>query len=1045
MKKFIVSFLGLSLLNQMIVLPASGAQLSLSQQPLQVTEYIEPNVMLLLDTSGSMAWDLCTGCGSRLQVMKDIATALVQDNDDIRFCLARFRYDQGGTILSECGSSNANIQEIVDNIALLPAFGGTPLAEAYYEVINYFAGKSPQYIGLGTHSGNDQNIHVPLTSGKYVSPVQYRCQKNYAIVLTDGAPSLDYHFPNFPKSDRNYGSFSSYWGPTTGPDANYDGVDNDGGSGGVFYFLDDMANYAWKTDLRINGQDGASTDLTGASFDSSDFATQKLATFTVAFTLTDPSSEVTMLKTAAFYGEGGKAGEYTGSANRFFSANNSAALTVAFQSAIDQIVDENSTTTEATASSDLLSSAATTYVFQTQFTSNKWTGELIGYKFVKSTDGSYSLVKQWAAPNAFPASWGNRVVDSGLNGGVPLKWGKLTAAQKLWFDEDGDGTTNDGSTTNGDKQRLNYIRGKTATAINASNYRTRESLMGDIINSSPLYVGPPTASEYKNTDLESSFASFITSKGGRDSMIYVGANDGLLHGFDVNGNEKMAFAPSKVIPNMVEFSQQEYSHQFYVDGTPTAANVRAQFVTGSDSWRTVLVGGLRRGGQGIYALDITDPSRFIDGGNSVDNTRAAATLLWEFSDDVALAATANDKYTADADLGYSYSDPQVMRLNDGNFYVVLGNGYNSTEADGNASSTGDAVLYLLNIATGEVFKKMSTQTGMEEDPNRAPLDPVTSGLGNGLATVTGFDGGELSGGYLTGKADGKIDYVYAGDLFGNVWKFDLSSTDSDNWGASAPTRLFTAQDASANAQPITSQIEAVRLSNNEIMLYFGTGKLLEQADAQTANISTQTFYGIVDSGATLARSDLLQQSIFFQDNYNFSGITKEVRLTTDHTRNPSQHGWYIDLKKPVDDGNGNISYENEGEQVIVGARFIDNYVYFVTNISNQDACLTPVEKNFLMVLSAKSGASLNDVVIDTNEDGTIDKTGDNVTFSDGSSHTVSGRTGFGTQLPIIIKTGDVSDDGSEGSVICDVNNKCHKVKSPKKSWTRLSWEEIRTQ
>jgi len=466
--------------------------------------------------------------------------------------------------------------------------------------------------------------------------------------------------------------------------------------------------------------------------------------------------------------------------------------------------------------------------------------------------------------------------------------------------------------------------------------------------------------------------------------------------------------------------------------------VKGEFVTGSDSWRTVLVGGLRRGGQGIYALDITDPSRFVNGDNSADNTRAAATLLWEFSDDVALGATADDKYTADADLGYSYSDPQIMRLNDGNFYVVLGNGYNSTEADGNASSTGDAVLYLLNVVTGEVFKKISTQTGMNEDPN-------TGSLGNGLATVTGFDGGQLSDGHLAGKADGKVDYVYAGDLFGNVWKFDLSSTDPDNWGASAPTRLFTAQDASAKNQPVTSKIEAVRLSNNEIMLYFGSGKLLEQSDAQTVNISTQTFYGIVDSGTTLTRSNLLEQSIYFQDDYNFSGITKEVRLTTEHTRNASQQGWFIDLKKPVDDGNGNISYENEGEQVIVGARFIDNYVYFVTNISNQDACLTPIEKNFLMVLSARSGASLNSVVIDTNEDGTIDEAGDNVTLSDGSSKTVSGRTGFGTQLPIIIKTGDVSSDGSEESVICDVNNKCHKVKSPKKTWTRLSWEEIRTQ
>ena len=91
-----------------------------------------------------------------------------------------------------------------------------------------------------------------------------------------------------------------------------------------------------------------------------------------------------------------------------------------------------------------------------------------------------------------------------------------------------------------------------------------------------------------------------------------------------------------------------------------------------------------------------------------------------------------DKYVADADLGYTYSQPQIVRLNDGKYYVAVGNGYNSTEADGHQSSSGDAVLYLLDIVTGAVVKKITTGYGMTKDP-------TNKSIGNGLATVAGYD------------------------------------------------------------------------------------------------------------------------------------------------------------------------------------------------------------------------------------------------------------------------------------------------------------------
>lgn len=1044
--------------------PVQAAELSLPQFPLQITEYVEPNVMLLLDTSGSMA-TLESG-ESRIEIMKDIATNLIENNKNIRFCLARFRFDQGGKILSQCGSSNEDISDMKTAIAGLSAGGSTPLAEAYYEVINYFAGESPKYINAhsGDHSSNDNSLVSGITyaNGKYISPVQYRCQKNYSIVLTDGVPQLDSYFPGFPTSHKSTNIHPAY-SEAEGNDGNYDGKNNDGDGGnvynfsgntgtlGVYEYLDDMALYAWQIDLRRSGVNGALNDVTGTSFDdtanSSEFSQQNLNTYTVGFTL-----DIDMLRDAADYGKGGTGnGDFDGDGDvdsddaandHYYSAANRAELTQAFQDAIDQISTENQSVAEPTTSSDLLS--ASVRIFQTRFTNNRWTGELISYSLVENTSGGYDLVEDWVAPAAFPANWQERVIDTGINGGVPLKWSKLTTAQKTdWF----------GGTQTEHKQRLNYIRGKTAAQIGLSNYRTRDSLMGDVVNSSPLYVGPPAADEFSHTDLEGSYASFVStynSSGSvRDEMLYIGANDGLLHGFDITGTEKMAFAPSKVMPNLTELSQTDYGHLFYVDGAPKAANVYAEFISGTKQWKTVLVGGLRRGGQGIYALDITDPARFVDGSGSADSARAATTLLWEFSDDETLGnASTSDKYTGDKDFGFSYSQPQIMRLNDGEFYVVLGSGYNSTNLDGHASTTGDAVLYLLNVATGAIVKKITTAYGMAEDP-------AGGSLGNGLATVSGYDAGVASSGVVSGEPDGKIDYIYAGDLFGNLWKFDLSSVDPQDWGYVAeknvddslnpdrnPRKLFTAKDSNQNTQPITVQIAVHKLDSGQIMLYFGTGKLLEQLDTQAVNVAPQTFYGIADTNEQIVgRSALLEQLILHQEYVDFSGNSKEVRDTTSFKRTETDDGWFIDLKKPITNSDP-LSYQEEGEQVVVGARVLDNYLYFITNFSDQDACLPPDKKNFLMVLSVRSGAALEGLVIDTNEDGVIDDN-DNATFSDGTNAAVSGRTGFGSQLPVIIKTGEEDSSGASKGLICDTSS-CYKMKSPGKVWKRLSWKEIKT-
>ena len=1047
---------------------AYSAELDLPQFPLQISEYIEPNVMLLLDTSGSMS-TIAENDQTRLDVVKEIATDLVNNNENIRFCLARFRYDQGATILSACGSTVAQINETLTEIQALNAKGSTPLAEAYYEVTNYFAGKAPQYLNKGVPPTNadrirDNTVHVTLNNGRYVSPIQYRCQKNYTIVMTDGKPQLDTYFPGFPTTQRSYNINSSFDpDDLVGGDGNYDGKNDDGPDNagwGVYYYLDDMAKYAWDTDLRKVGIDGALNDLTGVSFDDTgnngEFTTQNLKTFTVGFTL-----DINMLRAAADYGKGGSGnGDFDGDGDvdqddadndHYYTATNKQELNTAFQTALDQIKVENISTTTATTSSNILSTDLRLY--QTRFVNNKWIGELVSSKVLDNA-GVQEVTQEWVAPSSFPSNWATRVVDMGIKDGKAFKWKKFTSTEKKdWFNTESDPNKNNS------EKVVEYLRGKQAKDITEVTFRTREGLMGDVVNSSPVFVGPPKSAEYANTDLKASFATFVTrynsTTSPRASMIYVGANDGMLHGFDTAGNEKIAFIPSKVIPNLKDLSRPDYSHRFYVDGNIDAANVRAEFQTGTDSWRTVLLGSLRRGGQSIFALDVTDPSIFVNGNSDADDARAGKTFMWEFSDsNLKAPPSGSTKYNVDSDLGYTYSKPQIMRLNDDKFYAVFGNGYNNTEADGSASTTGDAVLYILDIATGAIVKKITTGYGMSKDPSG-------NSMANGFGDVRGFDGGVRS---AQGKADGKIDYVYAGDLFGNLWKFDLTSKTPADWGYVAekkadnslnpdrnPLKLFTAKDSTNKAQPITAQVEVHKLNNGEVMIYFGTGKLLEEKDTKAANISTQSFYGIVDKNVEItSRASLLEQSIIYQGYSTFGSgadaITKEVRATTEFKRSASQPGWFMDLHRPVYDNAGTVSYLQEGEQVITGVRLVDNYLYFIANFADQDACLPPVKKNFLMTLSARSGASLDRVVIDTDENGAIDA-GDNVTFTgaDGKTVTsaVSGRTGFGTQLPVIVKTGEEDSDGAAKSVICDTQT-CHKLKSPHKVWSRLSWKEIKT-
>jgi type IV pilus assembly protein PilY1 len=425
--------------------------------------------------------------------------------------------------------------------------------------------------------------------------------------------------------------------------------------------------------------------------------------------------------------------------------------------------------------------------------------------------------------------------------GVAFQWnagpgGNITNAQENTLDA--------GDPSPIDSNRLLYLRGDRSNEINTVGvglFRARDGVLGDIIDSSPTWVGPPTTHYSalwrdqliptdptpENTGSQS-FLQYINATQTRLNVVYAGANDGLLHGFetgsfDVNGvyvnnaatpndgKEVLAYMPGAVvntIHNAVDgtqdFSGPQYSHNFYVDATPDVDDV---FYTGG--WHTWLVGGLGAGGAAIYALDITDPSTFSEG-------NAKNLVMGEWS-----SATIGCSNVAGcgANMGNTYGTPIVRRLHDGNWAIIFGNGF--------GSSTGDAGIFIMLLDAN----------GQTQPSTTYYLSTGQAGSGNGIAYVTSAD---LDGDHIT-------DYVYAGDLLGNLWRFDLTSAVEGNWAASS-TPLFSA----GGGQPITTKVQVISVPQGagppRIMIDFGTGQKFPQTNLTptTYQGGVQYLYGVWD-------------------------------------------------------------------------------------------------------------------------------------------------------------------------------------------------------
>lgn len=606
----------------------------------------------------------------------------------------------------------------------------------------------------------------------------------------------------------------------------------------------------------------------------------------------------------------------------FFSAESSSDLINSLGDVLARITQSTSVGASQSVSPTQVGDTTALFAYVPSFSSADWSGDVIKYQRTASTrtriwSAAQQLTTRFPPGNTAFATRKIYVAKGGVL--TDFTWANLTADQQLLLNR-----TSGGATDTYGSRRVDYLRGDRSleTPGATPSLRPRSQILGDIVNSSPVVVDSPNSpiALMNATVGNDTYATFRTNNASRARRIYVGANDGMLHAFDDQGQEVFAFVPSAVMANLPRLTERSYNgggHQSYVDNTPVVGDV---YFDGA--WRTVLIGTLRGGGRGIFALDITNPN--------------APTLLWE-------------KSAADADyknLGFTYGQPVITRLHTGGWGVVVSNGYNSDQDN--------AVLYVMNLANGNLVKALPVSDG------QATPDGLSSPF------VADVDG------------DLVADYAYAGDLRGNLWRFDLigssltaSALPNDLRVAFGGRPLYTAQASSVArgitnlAQPITATpLVIAHPSGTGHLVLFGTGKYLEASDALANTSKAMTLYGIWDrqtdgsaasSTPVLTIANLQQQTLGTDQRISYTGSAGSSVSSTANTISTTsvsydattatngKQGWYLNL--PLN-----------GELVVNKPQLFSGTLLMSSLIPSTDACTAGVT-TYLYALDPYTGGN----------------------------------------------------------------------------------------
>ena len=565
---------------------------------------------------------------------------------------------------------------------------------------------------------------------------------------------------------------------------------------------------------------------------------------------------------------------------------------------------------------------ATTY--QGSYDAATWSGDVVASRVNRVTDDTPDLTSLWsaAAKIAAQGSGGRRIVTLSPTDkskvaptpaelvATPFLWGNLSATQKLDLSRTAE--VPDGDSADGERV-LNYLRGDRTyetTAASSKLYRQRGKLLGDIVDSKVVYLGKPAGS-YSDS-YNPGYSQFKTDYAGRKPLIFVGANDGMLHAFDASetsdaGKEVFALVPHSVfrgpdnnpeVSGIQALARKTYSHRYYMNATPEIRDVDIARTGGklssfspslASDWRTLLVAGQGKGGHSFVAMDVTSIS------STVSESDIAGRVLWEFTH---------------PDMGFSFGRPLIAKTARWGWVVVLTGGYNNV----NGTKPGQGAIFVLNAKTGALLGSAPIYTG-----SGTALSPA------GLAQIEG---------YTPSYQDYTLDYVYGGDLDGNLWRFDFTSADNDLPAVKKIAEFIEG----GTRQPVTTAPK-VEYSAEDLKRYVfvGTGRLLENVDL--TNSKQQTMYAVRDGTKSRAYgSDSRQLALpsgisFPAGRGNMSKVTD--LLSGAKLSDATPMGWYYDLTGRDTTSTTGVAAT---ERIILNLQANDGVLTWAGTIMNSDPC-----------------------------------------------------------------------------------------------------------
>jgi len=461
--------------------------------------------------------------------------------------------------------------------------------------------------------------------------------------------------------------------------------------------------------------------------------------------------------------------------------------------------------------------------------------------------------------------------------------------------------------------RLTYLRGDRSNEGKGHGFRKRNKLLGDIVHSKAIHVGAPPAHPGTGHACTargaSKYPAFVEKHKKRTSVVYVGANDGALHGFRAdNGQEVLAYLPDNLFSRESRkgyryLTKPGYKHRYYVDGTPFVADAFIKGTASDRQWQTVLLGSEGAGGRGLFALNVTNPDAFSE-------ANASKIVMWEFSN------------KDDPHLGYTFAQPTIALMPNCRWAAIVGNGYADTALDKTAGQSQLFIIYL-DGGTDGVWT-------LGKDYIRIPTGVGSHSNRNGLSTPSVVDL----------NRDGVADRAYAGDLQGNLWVFDFTSPNPTDWIRNKKL-LF----AAGKKQPITVQPTLIRHpvlrtpTSPDLMVFFGTGQYFAKDDHRTT--TKQSFYAVTDRGrGNLTRRHLLRQRLLKHSLGSERRIT-DSSLTVDYGKH---YGWYLDLPAT-------------GERVVSKAFAVKGLIHFNTLKPSGKGSCPKGSGGWMMSLKTENGGN----------------------------------------------------------------------------------------